>query len=224
MNAAARRTRFRVEGMDCASCANKIRTALERLPGVSDVRVSVMSETLALALDERVHDAASEVRPQHVPRLPRALGDVVHQLFQNPLQMHLVVCHGRQDVADAPVPRQLRDRDVVKHVERILVGEDHVEKQDAHSSVLSPRDPLEAHEELAKGRAALLRDSGDVPYVHAEASDESVHTHAHLLLRLTLVSMTRIIFFAGNELRGSLSGEIRSSARESFWPNKESNA
>ncbi|MEC9245370.1 MAG: cation transporter, partial [Pseudomonadota bacterium] len=38
--------------MDCASCANKIRTALERLPGVSDVRVSVMSETLALALDE----------------------------------------------------------------------------------------------------------------------------------------------------------------------------
>lgn len=41
-----------VGGMDCASCANKIRTALERLPGVSDVRVSVMSETLALALDE----------------------------------------------------------------------------------------------------------------------------------------------------------------------------
>ncbi|MAS13587.1 MAG: hypothetical protein CMH69_09800, partial [Nitratireductor sp.] len=38
-----------VGGMDCASCANKIRTALERLPGVSDVRVSVMSETLALA-------------------------------------------------------------------------------------------------------------------------------------------------------------------------------
>lgn len=41
-----------VGGMDCASCAGKIRTALERLPGVSDVKVSVMSETLALALDE----------------------------------------------------------------------------------------------------------------------------------------------------------------------------
>ncbi|MAS13349.1 MAG: heavy metal translocating P-type ATPase [Nitratireductor sp.] len=41
-----------VGGMDCANCAGKIRTALERLPGVSDVKVSVMSETLALALDE----------------------------------------------------------------------------------------------------------------------------------------------------------------------------
>ncbi|XHB99470.1 heavy metal translocating P-type ATPase [Nitratireductor sp. ac15] len=41
-----------VGGMDCASCAGKIRTALERLPGVSDVKVSVMSETLALAIDE----------------------------------------------------------------------------------------------------------------------------------------------------------------------------
>ncbi|EKF42494.1 heavy metal-translocating P-type ATPase [Nitratireductor indicus C115] len=42
-----------VGGMDCASCATKIRGALERLPGVEDVRVSVMGETLALSLDER---------------------------------------------------------------------------------------------------------------------------------------------------------------------------
>ena len=43
---------WKVGGMDCASCAATIRGALERLPGVSDVRLSVMSETLTLALDE----------------------------------------------------------------------------------------------------------------------------------------------------------------------------
>ncbi|HEV7327523.1 MAG TPA: heavy metal translocating P-type ATPase [Bosea sp. (in: a-proteobacteria)] len=43
---------WKVGGMDCASCAAKIRGAVERLPGVSEVRLSVMSETLTLALDE----------------------------------------------------------------------------------------------------------------------------------------------------------------------------
>lgn len=41
---------WQVSGMDCASCAAKIRSAVERLPGVSDVRLSVMSETLSLSL------------------------------------------------------------------------------------------------------------------------------------------------------------------------------
>lgn len=40
-----------VTGMDCASCAARITTALTRLPGVSDVQVGVMSERLALTLD-----------------------------------------------------------------------------------------------------------------------------------------------------------------------------
>ncbi|MFC5421708.1 MAG: heavy metal translocating P-type ATPase [Stutzerimonas stutzeri] len=43
---------WKIGGMDCASCAAKIRGAVERLPGVSDVKLSVMSETLTLALDE----------------------------------------------------------------------------------------------------------------------------------------------------------------------------
>ena len=40
-----------VKGMDCASCATKIRGAVERLPGVSHVEVGVMSERLSLKLD-----------------------------------------------------------------------------------------------------------------------------------------------------------------------------
>jgi Cd2+/Zn2+-exporting ATPase len=39
-----------VSGMDCASCAAKIRTAVERLPGVSDVNVAIMTEKLTLKL------------------------------------------------------------------------------------------------------------------------------------------------------------------------------
>lgn len=38
-------------GMDCASCASKIRSAVERLPGVSDVNVAIMTEKLTLKLD-----------------------------------------------------------------------------------------------------------------------------------------------------------------------------
>ncbi len=40
-----------VTGMDCAACATKISTALERLPGVADVQIGVMSERLSLRLE-----------------------------------------------------------------------------------------------------------------------------------------------------------------------------
>ena len=47
MTAAARRTRFRVEGMDCASCAAKIDKAVRRIPDVTDVNVSVVAGTMS---------------------------------------------------------------------------------------------------------------------------------------------------------------------------------
>lgn len=43
---------WKVGGMDCAGCAAKIRVAVERMPGVGNVQLSVMSETLTLSLDE----------------------------------------------------------------------------------------------------------------------------------------------------------------------------
>jgi Cd2+/Zn2+-exporting ATPase len=43
---------FRVSGMDCASCAQTIQTAVGGLPGVSDVRVSVTRERMVLTVDE----------------------------------------------------------------------------------------------------------------------------------------------------------------------------
>ena len=45
-------TRFQVSGMDCASCASKIDTAVRRLPGVSDVAVSVTTQAMTVHHDE----------------------------------------------------------------------------------------------------------------------------------------------------------------------------
>ena len=42
-------TRYRVEGMDCASCSTKIDTAVRRLPDVSDVSVSVARQTMVVS-------------------------------------------------------------------------------------------------------------------------------------------------------------------------------
>jgi Cd2+/Zn2+-exporting ATPase len=41
-----------VSGMDCGSCATRIKDAVARLPGVSGVEVGIMSERLRLTLDE----------------------------------------------------------------------------------------------------------------------------------------------------------------------------
>ncbi|WP_067217420.1 heavy metal translocating P-type ATPase [Stappia indica] len=48
MSATDRLSRFRVEGMDCASCASKIDRAVRRLPEIDDVRVSVVAGTMTV--------------------------------------------------------------------------------------------------------------------------------------------------------------------------------
>lgn len=63
----AKQTRFRVEGMDCASCASKIDTAVRRMPGVSDVSVSVARATMTVS-----HDATSDI--EAIGRKVKGLG------------------------------------------------------------------------------------------------------------------------------------------------------
>lgn len=48
MNASVAAQRYRVEGMDCAACALKIETAVQRLPGVTDVSVNVALQRLTI--------------------------------------------------------------------------------------------------------------------------------------------------------------------------------
>ena len=56
MNQEPTLTRYRVEGMDCAGCATKIDTAVRRIDGVSDVRVSVTAGTMVVK-----HDATADL-------------------------------------------------------------------------------------------------------------------------------------------------------------------
>ena len=49
--ATTQHARFRVDGMDCAACATKIDTAVRRIPGVSDVSVSVTAGTMTVKHD-----------------------------------------------------------------------------------------------------------------------------------------------------------------------------
>ena len=59
---------WRVTGMDCGSCAAKVRGAVGRLPGVSEVDIALMAERLRLTLDE------GETLPAQVETAVRAVG------------------------------------------------------------------------------------------------------------------------------------------------------
>lgn len=48
MASTATKTRYRIEGMDCASCASKIDTAVRRIAGVEEVSVSVAAGTMTV--------------------------------------------------------------------------------------------------------------------------------------------------------------------------------
>ncbi|MFX0541261.1 heavy metal translocating P-type ATPase [Roseovarius sp. S4756] len=59
---------WRVTGMDCGACAAKVRGAVERLPGVSEVDVALMAERLRLRLD------ADQTSATQVEKAVRGLG------------------------------------------------------------------------------------------------------------------------------------------------------
>ncbi|MGG5820690.1 heavy metal translocating P-type ATPase [Falsiroseomonas sp. HW251] len=62
------RLNWRLEGMDCAACVAKVTHAVERLPGVSGVTVSLFGRSLAFDL------APGQTEPEAVARQVRALG------------------------------------------------------------------------------------------------------------------------------------------------------
>ena len=72
MNAPSLQTRFRVSGMDCASCAAKIDAAASRIPGVEEVAISVTAGTMLvrhapdsdlMALRKRVASLGYDLAP-----------------------------------------------------------------------------------------------------------------------------------------------------------------
>ncbi|WP_353476203.1 heavy metal translocating P-type ATPase (plasmid) [Salipiger sp. H15] len=59
---------WRVTGMDCGSCAAKVRGAVERLPGVGNVDVALMAERLTLTLD------VTQTPPESIESAVRGIG------------------------------------------------------------------------------------------------------------------------------------------------------
>ncbi|MFC0200778.1 heavy metal translocating P-type ATPase [Paracoccus rhizosphaerae] len=64
----AERREWTVTGMDCAACTTKVVRAVERLPGVSEVKVALMSERLTLNL------APESTEPEAIEGAVRKLG------------------------------------------------------------------------------------------------------------------------------------------------------
>jgi Co/Zn/Cd efflux system component/copper chaperone CopZ len=63
--------RYRVTGMDCASCAAKIEKAARRVEGVTEVKVSIASQIMSLEVDSPA---------TRLPTLERAITDLGYQL------------------------------------------------------------------------------------------------------------------------------------------------
>jgi len=71
------RLRFKVEGMDCASCARIVETGVRRIAGVSAITISTTTETLSLS-------AASSGTAEAVEKVVRELGYTPTLLKQDP--------------------------------------------------------------------------------------------------------------------------------------------
>ncbi len=54
--------KFRVDGMDCPSCATKIETAVSKLPGTSDIKVNFATEVLSVRLDPTITTSETVVK------------------------------------------------------------------------------------------------------------------------------------------------------------------
>jgi Cd2+/Zn2+-exporting ATPase len=86
-NVAPQKIRYRVQGMDCASCARKIETALARVPGVSDIAISTTTETLRLR-------AAEAGTGEQVEKVVRDLGYGITPVSEETRHHH---DHGTED-------------------------------------------------------------------------------------------------------------------------------
>jgi Zn2+/Cd2+-exporting ATPase len=103
-----------VTGMDCGACAGKVRNAIERLPGVSQVDVALMTERLRVTLDEgqttreRVEAAVRSLGYGIAQKgtAPERKGFVLPEITGSDAALEDQTAHASGSVAaDAPVSR-----------------------------------------------------------------------------------------------------------------------
>ncbi|MFD2438524.1 heavy-metal-associated domain-containing protein [Modicisalibacter luteus] len=135
-----------VQGMDCPSCATRIRGAVERLAGVQDVQVSVTDETLSLRLD------TDKTSPTRVERTVEALG------YGIALQTD-----GRQGAAVSCCQSSCCGSQVANSEAESAPADDmlswHVEGMDCPSCVTKVRGAVERLPGVADVRVSLMRET-----------------------------------------------------------------
>ncbi|WP_108398255.1 heavy metal translocating P-type ATPase [Devosia submarina] len=102
MDARIETTRFRVEGMDCASCATKVDTATRRVSGVEDVSVSVVNQSMTVkhTPDADLADIATRIGNLGYPTKPvRPSGSAGIDEVKGEPAVHM---HGDHDDHDGP--------------------------------------------------------------------------------------------------------------------------
>jgi len=134
--------RYRVGGMDCASCAAKIDTAVRRIPGVEDVSISVTAGTMTVR-----HDGSSDLVA--IEKKVTSLGYSVSQVT------------GRMPVDTQPADHSHHDHD---HSNHDHAGHNHAGHEHVAERVPDALEGLHGHEapmagpwwHSKKGRLTIL--------------------------------------------------------------------
>ena len=140
---------WKVDGMDCASCVAKIETAVSRLPGVSDIKVSTMTETLSVTVDE------TQTSADEIAKRVGALGYTATR--------KLTPAAALPSASDAGAEHAHHGNDDHGH-EHAGHGHEHVHGKEEASAALSSHGHAHAHEDTSgkawwqttKGRLVLL--------------------------------------------------------------------
>lgn len=146
---AATRREWTVTGMDCAACTSKVARAVERLSGVSDVRIALMAERLTLNL------APGTTAPEVVEETVRRLGyGIAPKGQQAPRKKPFVL------PADAAAPSSMQDHAADHHTHHpdAAMGNTHPQVLHDHSGHVhdDPADRGKSWYRTGKGGLVIL--------------------------------------------------------------------
>ena len=136
--------RYRVDGMDCASCAAKIDTAVRRLPGIVDVSVSATAGTMTVnfAGEENLPAVEKTVQKLGYGVVPKGAADGARSAVSG----HTPETHAGHDDAHEACgccDHQAHDHESHAHMGHDHAGHDHADHH--HADTPSPSAELGLH-------------------------------------------------------------------------------
>ena len=54
------KSKFKIEGLDCANCATELESAIKKIEGITEVSISFMTERLVVEYNENMKDEIIE--------------------------------------------------------------------------------------------------------------------------------------------------------------------